>query len=132
MEERTRQEANARRKEARSKCELCFNLHEADIKDRFSRQMLQEYMTKYMGDSETPETVERRAEELRALIDGHREAVGLGDRPQSIDQLARWYLEEKGRIEALPLDAGLRDEHLAQLEIRYADLSQEILEKARP
>lgn len=122
----------ARRREARSQCELLFNLHEADINRRFNRQMLNDYMSRYMGDSEPSDVVERRAKELRALIEKHREAVGLGDRPKSIDQLARWFLEEKGRIEALPLDEDLREEHLAMLQIRYAELSQEILETARP
>ena len=87
-------------KEARSQCELHFNLYEADIRDRFNRKMLHDYMDKYMGESETADTVERRGNELRAQMERHREAVGLGDRPKSIDQLARWYLEEKGRIEA--------------------------------
>ena len=131
-EERMRDEAKERRKEARSQCELHFNLYEADIKDRFNRKMLHDYMDKYMGDSETAETVERRGIELRAQMERHREAVGLGDRPKSIDQLARWYLEERGRIEALPLDEGLA----RSISLNWKSVTRisrrKILEKARP
>ena len=126
-------EASRRREESRSQCELLYGEHECDIRDRFSRAALEAYMEKYMGDSESPEIVERRATELKALIEKHRASVGVAEKkPGSIDELAKWFIDEKARIEALPLEETMRATHVAHLNMRYAELSQEILESIRP
>lgn len=130
--EMARRNAQQRRVDARASCELLYNLHEADIRDRFNREALDRYMQKYMSDEETAETVERRGEELQGLIEKHCEVKGIVDDPQSIDDLAQWFIDEKNRIELLPLDERMRASHLAHLNMRYAELSQEILEKVRP
>ena len=123
---------SARRREARARCELLYSLHKFDIQDRFKRASLDEYMQKYMNDNEPPEAVERRAVELKAVIEKHCELKGISEKPQSIDQLALWFIDEKTRIEALPLDETMRATHIAHLNMRYAELSQEILESIRP
>ncbi|MDB5392212.1 MAG: hypothetical protein JWM11_7858, partial [Planctomycetaceae bacterium] len=121
-----------RRMDARSKCELLYNMHEADIHERFNRQAFDRYLQKYMSDAEPPEVVESRGVELQAVIEKHCEVKGIADKPQSIDQLAQWFIDEKARIESLPLDERMRATHMAHLNMRYAELSQEILEKIRP
>ena len=126
-------EANRRRAEARSQCELLYTVHECEIRERFSREALEAYMTKFMGDSESPQVVERRGTELKAVIQKHRASVGTAEKkPASISELAKWFIEEKARIEALPLDETMRATHVAHLNMRYAELSQEILESIRP
>lgn len=121
-----------RRTDARSQCELFYNMHAADIHDRFPRESFDRYMQKYMSDAESPDVIERRAIELQGVIEKHCEVKGLSEKPQSIDQLAQWFIDEKGRIESLPLDERMRATHMAHLNMRYAELSQEILEKIRP
>ena len=127
-ESRTQQ----RRKDARARCELLFNLYIPDMAGRFNRAMFDSFMNAYMSDAEPPDVVERRTEELCGIMEKHREAVKGSAKPASIDQLATWFLDEKKRIELLPLDDDIKDEHLAHLNIRYSELSQEILEKMKP
>ena len=126
------QQSLRRRQEARSQCELLFNLHQADIAKRFTRKMFDDYMTKYMADTEDADIVERRGRELREIIEKSLEQTGGRAKPTSIDQLATWFLDEKKRIESLPIDEELKEDHLAHLNIRYAELSQQILEQIRP
>jgi len=130
--ERLVRQAAQRRQEARSQCELLFNLHSADIANRFTRKMFDDYMAKYMSDAEDADTVERRGVQLRDIIEQCSEQTTGCAKPGTIDQLATWFLDEKKRIETLPLDEELKEEHLAHLNIRYSELSQQILEKIRP
>ncbi|HUY89224.1 MAG TPA: hypothetical protein VMV10_10855 [Pirellulales bacterium] len=131
-EQQRRRDADQRRRsETRSQCELLFNLHSADIANRFTRKMFDDYMAKYMSDAEDADTVERRGRELSDLIQRHRQQA-TGEVPTSLTELAAWFLEEKTRIEGLPLDEEFEEEHLAHLNIRYSELSQGILEKIKP
>lgn len=130
--QRQQKSASERRQEARSQCELVFNLHKIDIKSRFSRAMFDDYIKKFMSDVEEPETVERRGRELRDLLQKHYEQVGGRTQPTTVEQLANWFLNEKSRIASLPLEDELREEHLIQLQMRYSELSQSILENIHP
>jgi hypothetical protein len=125
-------DAASRRKEARSQCELFFNLYRADLGKRFTRAMLDSYMATYMSDADPADVVERRAAELRGIIDRHLERVGKAERPTSIDQLAVWYVREKERIDALDIPDDVKDEYRMMLETRHADISTEILERLHP
>jgi hypothetical protein len=61
------EQAVHRRKEARSQCELLFNLHKADITKRFTRKMLDDYMARYMTDAEEADVDTER--EIRASFE---------------------------------------------------------------
>lgn len=131
-QQKQREQEKVRIAQACARCELQFNLHRADIQPRFTRKMLDDFMRKYMHDGQPVETVEKRADELCALMERHREILKGRAQPMTLDELAKWFLDEKQRIEALQLDEELKDDHLAHLHIRYAELSQEILEKLNP
>ena len=90
------------------------------------------YMNKYMSETEPPETVERRAVELQAMIEKHCAAKGLTKTPRTIEELARWFLAEKELIEALPIDDRQRTTLVVQLKQRYSELSTELLSEISP
>jgi hypothetical protein len=130
--ERARAGGTRRRSDARARCELAYSLHAKDIADRFPRSMFDAFLQTYMSDTDEPEDVERRGRELEKMIDEHRKSVKPEKRPRTIQDLAEWYLREKQRIDALPLDEELKQEHMAALDMRYAELTQEMLQSLEP
>ncbi len=94
--------------------------------------MFDAFLQTYMSDTDEPEDVERRGRELEKMIDEHRKSVKPEKRPRTIQDLAEWYLREKQRIDALPLDEELKQEHMAALDMRYAELTQEMLQSLEP
>lgn len=133
-EERRRHAASdqTRRENARAACELLYAAHAPEIRTRMPRTEVDRFMATYMGDAKPPAEVERRGEQLRRIIEQHRQTVKPERPPRTIAQLSEWYLAEKARLETLPLDERVKQDHLVQLEIRYADLTQELLEKMEP
>jgi hypothetical protein len=121
-----------RRIEARAQCELLYNQHFAEIKKRFSKKALDEFMQEYMADSQPAEIVERRSRELQRIIEEHRVAVKPIRKFHTIQELAEWFVKEQKRIQTLPIDDELREEHLVQLNMRYAELTQDMLQKMEP
>ncbi len=120
-----------RRENARAACELLYAQHAPEIVQRFPRSDLDRFLRTYLGDTQPVDEVERRGLELQQLIHQHRQRI-RPDAPQTIQALADWYLAEKTRIEALPLDDDLKQTHRMQLDYRYAELSEEVLQRAQP
>ena len=132
-EARSRESANQQRRvEARAQCELAYSLHASEIEDRFPKATLSSFMQTYMSDAQPVEAVERRGNELRRIIQQHRETVQPRKKCHTVQGLAEWFLAEKERIEALPVDEELREEHLVQLNMRYAELTHNMLQKMEP
>lgn len=134
-EERRRELAagDAKRcKDARAACELAYSRCAVEIGNRFSRQELERFMATYMGEDHSPEDVERRGEELRKMMEDYRAPAKPQKRVRTIQDLAEWYLREKQSIQSLPLDEDVRQEHLAALDMRYAELTQEVLQSMEP
>lgn len=121
-----------RRTEARARCELAYSLHASDISERFPKSMFDAFLQTYMNDSHDAEDVERRGRELQAIIEQHRSKAKPERKPRTIQDLAEWYLREKHRIDSLPLDDELKQEHMAALDMRYAELTQEVLQSMEP
>jgi hypothetical protein len=121
-----------RRRDARAACELAYSRCAVEIGQRFSRQELQRFMETYMGDEHAADDVERRGEELRQVMADYRQPPKPENKKRTIQELAEWYLREKNRIDALPLDEELKLEHAAALDMRYAELTQELLQGLEP
>lgn len=125
--------AQRRRDEVRSKCELLFALHAADIGQRFSKSMLDDFIDSYMSDQHDPDDVERRGRELQEIIKQHKANVSPAKKkPRTIQELSEWYLAEKARVEELPLDEAVKQDHLVSLDVRYSELTQDLLQKMEP
>lgn len=130
-----RQADESRRIDARAACEFLYARHAPEIGLRFPRSLYDAFVQTYMNDSFGPAEVERRGGELQTLIEQHLDEVKPRPKrpePQSIPELAEWFLAEKSRIDALPLDEELKQTHLMQLQYRYAELSDQLLQKALP
>ena len=121
-----------RRVEARAACELAYSLHGSEIGKHFPKSMFDAFLQTYMSDADRADDVERRGKELQRIIDQHRQKVKPEKRPRTIQELAEWYVREKSRIDALPLDEELKQEHAAALDMRYAELTQDLLQRLEP
>lgn len=137
-EERRRREEQAcrgaasqkRRQEARASCEVLFVRHQFEIRQRFTREMFDAFLAKFMADTFTTEQVEQRAKELKDVIRAH---VAKVDPPRkSLGQLAEWFVQQKREIENASLSEEDRDMMLAQLEERYVRLQEQYLRSVKP
>jgi hypothetical protein len=131
-QQRRAAEDGRRRVEARARSELLYNRHAPEIARRFPRKNMERFMQTYMSDADPAESVEQRGKELQNIIEQHRNCVKPDKPPQTIQDLAEWYLREKSQIDALPLDEELKQEHAAALDMRYAELTQELLQRIEP
>jgi hypothetical protein len=121
-----------RRMDARAECELCYSKHLNELANRFPKPVFNAFMQTYMNDHQPAEAVERRGKELQRIVQEHAAEVKPAKKSNSMHELAGWFLQEKERIESLPIDTEIRDCHLVQLNIRYAELTQNMLEKVQP
>src|ERR1017187_524054 len=67
-EEREKEAAQGRRDEAKAACEWLFALHAPELKNRFTREMFDDFVHRHFGDHKMPEYVERRAAELCDIV----------------------------------------------------------------
>jgi hypothetical protein len=124
--------AQKRRDDARAECLLYFHLHAPEFSKRFSRPQYDEYVKTYMGDNQPPEEVERRAQRLLGLMEGHLEKAGARAQQLDLAALAKWYQDARAQIEALAIDPRSKHFQLGKLHQRYAELVQEHLEGLKP
>ncbi len=128
---RVKAAAQKRREDARAACELAYALAAPEIAARFSKQDFAEFATKYMTDKFPPESVEERAEQLKAIIREHQEKVVPTPKFRSIQELAVWFEERKTEVEAVS-DARHRATLLVQLKERYSELTSQLLAELTP
>ncbi len=126
-ENRKKGEAQKRRSDARADCEMLFQLYAVDISSRFPRESLDEWIKKYMGDDQTPDDVEHRAEQLRKMIIHHREQVRPTPKFATLPELAIWFQSQKEQIDQLPVDDRLKRMLTANLNVRNAELMNQLL-----
>lgn len=127
-------DSQVRRENARLACELMYAQYLPEISARLPREQLDAFMRRYMTDSHNPTEVERRGRELQAIIERHGDPAPVTPivPPQNLEQLARWFVVECERIDALPVDEDLKDIHMVQLNKRYEELSNTLMKEIRP
>lgn len=126
-----RARAGAQCENLRAECELFYSSHAPEIRARFPKKELAAFMQKYMGDDRTTEQLTHRAQQLKAIITYHLECVRPSPKFASVDQVARWFREQKQAIEALDIEERMKKTHLAELSERYAELTSQLLENAK-
>ena len=94
--------------------------------------MFDNYVASFMGDEHPPEDAERREQELTAILQKHVEELNPPRELRTIEGLARWFQQQKERIEALPLDDRVKRLHLVNVNQRYAELTTKLLEELEP
>ncbi len=125
-------ERQHRRESARASCEIVYCLYAPEIGSRFSRQMFNDFVSVYMGDNRDPEYVEQRAQQLTETMQKHLEKIEPRKDKRSIEDLARWYQDVREKICAQGVEDKYRNAQLAQLNVRYRTLVQELLEELKP
>jgi len=122
--------AQKRRDDARSQCVLLYSLYAPEIGKRMPQSVLDNFIGAYLGDNRSPEEVEQRARLLQETIHQHRERVEPPPKFKTLEDIVRWFEEQKRQINALP-DDRLRQTLLARLKARYTELTTQLLEEMR-
>ena len=105
-----------RREDARAKVELFFNVHAPELKNRFTREMLDDYVRRYMGDDKAAEVVEARADTLLEVIRQHLEKVQPAAARDTFDDLLARFALRKRKIQESDLDTQDKEMLLIQIE----------------
>lgn len=124
--------AQQRRAAARLRCENFYTLHGPELRARFSPAQFADYGQRHLGDDHAPEVVEHRAVELLTLMQEHLTIVGAPTRKKSLADIAAWFLEEKTKIDALPLNVEDKEQMIADLEARFTQLQQKYIRSMNP
>ena len=131
--EAQKSEAQRRRDDALASCELLYHLYAPDIGARFPRQAFDDFAKKFLADKNAPpEDIERRAQQLRQLMEHHREQVKPMPKFSNIQELARWFQEQKSEIESLAVDDRVKRTLLASLNERNAELMTQLVGNMEP
>jgi hypothetical protein len=125
-------DAKRRATDARAAAALAYSLYAAKVHQRFSQEMFDAFVAAYMGDNQPADDVERRGRELLRTLQQHLEEVEPPDQKRTLEDLARWFAEEKTRIESLPLEDKVKRLHIVELTSRYAELSSKLLQRLQP
>ncbi len=125
-------DAQRRRSDARANCELLYSHYVPEIGSRFPRSDLDAWINKHMADTEDPTVVEQRAEQLRRLIEYHREEIRPTPRFANVRELAEWLNKEKAEIDSLPVDDRVKRTLLANLNERNAELMTQLVGNLEP
>lgn len=128
----TKAEAQKRRANARAASELLFHRHAHILGSRFPKASFDDFLTKYMGDNHSPEEVEARGHQLQDIILQHVQSIEPPKTPFTIESLAAWYKKQKQLVESLAVDDRQKQAQLAQLNARYAELMQTLMENLQP
>jgi hypothetical protein len=130
--EQKRASAQKRRADARTRCELYYNLHAPELSKRFTHGQFTDYWNRHFGDEHPPEYVEERSRQLLDIMQKHLEKAGHTEQKKSLADIAQWFLEEKTKIDALPLNPEDKEQMIADLEARFTQLQQKYIRSMNP
>lgn len=105
-----------RREDARARVELFFNVNAPELAARFTRDMLADYLTRYMGDERPAEVVEERGETLLGVIRQHLDKAVPKPSAQSLDDVLATFQARMRKIRESALDDDDKQHLLIQLE----------------
>ena len=124
---RTGDAALRRRENIRADCEMLFSLLAPEIGDRFTRELFEDYVKRYLHDGLDADEVERRGEQLQDLLRQHHEKA-VPPKANSLSELAQWFERRKTEIDALPVEDGFKRSYVAMLNARFQELTKEQME----
>ena len=109
--------------------ELFFNVNAPELATRFTRDMLNDYLTRYMGDERPAELAEERAETLLGVIRQHLDKVAPRPQVQTLDDVLATFEARMRKIRESGLEEEDKQHLLIQLEEqREAAVAQAIRE----
>jgi len=125
-------DGNRRRATARADVFRHFAALKSSIGDRFTQDQLEKYVADFMGDEHPSEDVENRGSQLIEMLTELTSEPASGSEKISLEQLASWFVDQKKRIDALPLDEIIKQRLNAGLNVRYAELTEQLIQDLRP
>jgi flagellar biosynthesis GTPase FlhF len=133
-EERRRhgEQEQHRRTEARADALREFNRHREVVKKRFTRKDFDEYLGEFMNDKFSAEIVEQRGSELKSLMQYHVLQVDPPPKTVSLAESAIWFEAQIKKIQELPLDDKMKRAMLSELQQRYAETVDKLMEDLEP
>ncbi len=108
------------REELRTRVELYYNLHRPELSRRFTPEMFEQFVQKYLGDDRPVDVVRLRAAQLEQLLAQHLEKIVPPKRSQSLEELTVWLQEQNQRIDGVP-DESLKELLRAMLLEQYTN-----------
>lgn len=101
--------AQKRRENARADCEVLFISHSYDIRERFSREEFDAFVSAHLGDARSPDYVEKLALDLQTIIREHvrkltTDLVGPSQERNAAKEAVRCFYRENAEFlhETLP------------------------------
>ena len=94
--------------------------------------MFDEFVAHFMSDALPPEIVERRGQELLAILQLHLQDVAPPKREASFETIAAWHQNEIDRIESLAFDGPVKNYCRSTLNARMQNLLRDYLREAGP
>lgn len=125
-----RQAEQQRRQATRLECQLTYQLHAAEIAERYPRAEFDQFVREYLRDDLSAATVAQHGARLLELIRQHVEKQQPSFPFPTLTALATWHEEQLRQIE-LVSDALLQRHLRVLLAERYAELTQRYFEEMR-
>lgn len=128
------QHAESQRQRASARADLFrqFLALQTSVDGRFSEDHLKQYVTDFMGDEHPAEDVENRGRELATMLTELTTQPTAESESFSLEQLASWFVDQKQRIDELPLQDTIKQRLHAGLNVRYAELTEQLIQGLRP
>lgn len=109
-----------------------FSLLTHQMGERFTQQMLDDYMSRFMSDAHPVEEVEAHRDQLVAMFRKHASEADEQSQLRTVEDLAVWYQDQQSRIKALPVDEQLKNVLTIRVNQRYQELSERLFDEMAP
>tara|TARA_R110002111_G_scaffold164386_3_gene230570 strand:+ start:22774 stop:23700 length:927 start_codon:yes stop_codon:yes gene_type:complete len=121
-----------RREEVRLQCQLLYDQHALELRDKLKPERLESYFYEYLSDQYSAEMVEKRGELLQEMIAQSlgREASGQTNF-NSLQEIALYFREQRMEIEKLEYDAITLQTIQASLSTQEEALIRAFLSRSR-
>lgn len=108
-----------RRDDARAACEVLFHLHAHALAERLPKATFDDFMKRYMGDSQSAEYVEERGRQLMDLILSHARKVSPHVDGQSLQGVLSEFQGQIDQIQNSALDEEWKVSLIAELQQKF-------------
>ncbi|QEG21016.1 hypothetical protein [Mariniblastus fucicola] len=111
------EDAKIRAERTRFKCQLLYDQHEYKIRDKFPQEKLKHYFEEYLDDELSIEVIERRGQELEAMIHGFLDD-GKPKKPRSRVELKAFFDKQRADAKEAGLSTEVLEATLVDINVR--------------
>ncbi len=115
----------ARGERARYQCQLLYDMHEYQIREKFPQEKLDRYFDEYMKDEFPAETIERRGQDLQTMIKSFVD----GDQPKqkSPEAITQYFEQQRTHLQSMNLAPDVLEAQILELNYRQDQAIKEHL-----